>query len=294
MRAKIERRRVLAAAVTVVLVGLAIAASSVLGSTSEPAPSLPVGDGQGAQAPGADYRQIGPALSDEQLARVAANVSAKAGVPKPGGATVVSTTLAQAVAAGKGTMGASTPGEEALMHSSVSVVVLHGSFTLADAPVKRGYRTPSGTVLTLTIDSHSGWVDARELTDEQAPGLAKLGNARALSLAGPSAAVAAGHASFTAEVHINRPETHRSRPGDGKGYIARVSLIVSGPTGRREMTVTSGRRVIIRVAPGTYSVSAQIGPPVVNPVARACGRAKTVLANPSGGGFVRLICGLAG
>lgn len=57
---------------------------------------------------------------------------------------------------------------------------MHGRFTLSDAAVPTGEAAPTGSVLTLTIGSHSGWVDQRELTATEAPGLSALGPPQSL------------------------------------------------------------------------------------------------------------------
>ena len=95
--------------------------------------------------------------------------------------TAVDTTLENAVEANPvNKVDDSSPGMEVLMKSEVVLVTLYGHFTLDDAPVPKGDSQPTGSVFTLTIDARTGWVDARELSDAPAPGIADLGTARTL------------------------------------------------------------------------------------------------------------------
>jgi hypothetical protein len=179
----------------VALLALGAGASTVFGGVTAQStqsagqPQLPAGERQAAP-PAAGYAQTGPRLSETQIAEVAQQEAARAGDATPGGGsdeammTAVDSSLADAVDAGPHTeMQASSPGMEALLKSEVAVVVMHGNFTLDSAPVPPGAPVPTGTVLTLTIDSHSGWVDQRELTMSEAPGLAALGTPKSLSVA---------------------------------------------------------------------------------------------------------------
>jgi len=290
--------RRLAAAVLAASVGLAVAASVVFGGTPTGAPSGPESQ---APSPGTGFASTGTRLSDAQIAAVAEAEAGRAGDAAAGsasaqtGMTAVDATLAAAVTASGARAAAPTPAMEALMHSEVVVVVLHGRFTLADAPVKRGDPLPTGSVLTLTIDSHTGWIDARELTNTEPSALAALGHARALGGA-PAARTASRVASFVAEVHVNQPETRRYRANPNTPFRTSVPFTVRDGTGRvvRALEVTSGSPFRVRIATGTYTVSAEIGPPVVNPVPRPCGRAQSVRADSTGRGFVKLICTLVG
>jgi hypothetical protein len=57
----------------------------------------------------------------------------------------------------------SEPGEEAMFATPVSLVVMHGSFKLVDAPVPTGDKAPAGNVLDLVINEHTGDVMGRAL-----------------------------------------------------------------------------------------------------------------------------------
>jgi hypothetical protein len=72
------------------------------------------------------------------------------------------------------------PGMAALEASEVVVVTMHGDFVLDNARVPHGQPAPTGKVLTLILDAHTGQVEGRAVSDDIAPGVASLGPARAL------------------------------------------------------------------------------------------------------------------
>jgi len=180
-------KRLLAIGLTAGAIAALAGAGVVLGSTQTPAgpatsqaPALPASEPQ-APAPLSGYQLAGgPVLGDERVAQIARKEAAEAG-EKSASMTALDTTLKSAVEAREGNrVIASSPGMAALEQSAVVVVVAHGRFKLNDASVPRGHGAPTGDVLTLTIDAHTGWVDIRELSDAPAPGIADLGSARAL------------------------------------------------------------------------------------------------------------------
>jgi hypothetical protein len=163
-----------------ITIGVLATASAVLGSTSQINSLSPEVEPQ-APPPLTGYRpSSGPVLTDEQIAQIARTQAARAGEEAPT-MTAVDTMLKNAVEVNPGNqVNASSLGMEVLMESEVVLVTLHGHFTLEDAPVPKGHSQPTGSVLTLTIDAHTGWVDSRELSDTPAPGIADLGVARTL------------------------------------------------------------------------------------------------------------------
>jgi hypothetical protein len=74
----------------------------------------------------------------------------------------------------------SDPGMTSLEASTVVVVSMHGSFKLANARVPSGRPAPTGSVLTLILDAHTGQLEGRAVTDEDPPGLTALGTRRGL------------------------------------------------------------------------------------------------------------------
>jgi hypothetical protein len=192
MKLNIKRRWPFGVVLICALVALGITASAVFGGTTQPTqPAEPAGEAQ-AVAPAADYVQSGPRLTQTQIEEVAQHEAARAGDATPGDATdtatmtTVDTSLLAAAEASPHTtaMHASSPGMESLLKSEVVVVVMHGQFEFSSAPVPKGQPEPTGTVMTLAIDSHSGWVDQRELTTSEAPGLKALGTPVPAEIAG--------------------------------------------------------------------------------------------------------------
>lgn len=157
---------ILAGASTMLGLGQASATSGVTGAEAPP----PLVDYQAAS---------GPVLSDEKIAGVAQAEATAAGENAPS-MSAVDTTFKSALETSQGAHAGTSVGMEAFGKSEVVVVVLHGHFVLNDVPIPKRATAPTGSVLTLVIDAHTGWVDSRELTDAQASGVAALGTARML------------------------------------------------------------------------------------------------------------------
>ncbi len=68
-----------------------------------------------------------------------------------------------------------------LLQSSTELVVMHGHFKLATAHVPHGVAAPTGTVLEVVIDTHTGWVDGLGLGESAATDLSQLGPVENLS-----------------------------------------------------------------------------------------------------------------
>jgi len=192
MKPNIKRKWPFGVVLLCALVALGITANAVFGGTTQPTqPAEPAGEVQ-ATPPATGYVQSGPRLTQTQIEEVAQQEAARAGDATPGDATdkatmtTVNTSLQAAAEAAPHTTAihASSPGMEALLKSEVVVVVMHGQFRFSSAPVPKGAPAPTGTVMTLTIDSHSGWVDQRELTTSEAPGLKALGTPALAEVAG--------------------------------------------------------------------------------------------------------------
>jgi hypothetical protein len=159
-----------------------VCANAVFGS-DQTTTSVPAPPESGAQAPPplTGYQpSSGPLLSDEKIAEVARSEAVAAGEESPSMSAVDSTFKSAEEAGEDVSVSDATPGMAALAKSEVVVVTLHGQFTLESAPVPKGRSAPSGSVLTLVIDAHTGWIDSRELTDSDDPGISALGNVRAL------------------------------------------------------------------------------------------------------------------
>lgn len=176
----LSRKKWLLGVSLAIIAAALVGAGTVLGSAPAITPSSSEAEPQ-APPPLTGYQASGgPLLTDEQVASIAYTQAVRAGEIGPT-MTAVDTTLRSAVEANpENQITASSPGMEALMNSEVVLVTLHGYFTLEDAPVPEGRSQPTGSVLTLAIDAHTGWVDSRELSNAVAPGIASLGTARAL------------------------------------------------------------------------------------------------------------------
>jgi hypothetical protein len=166
--------------VSIAITAIALAgAATVLGS----APTSGAAASSEAEAlpPLTGYQAAtGPLLTDERIAQIARTEAARASDEAPTMMAINTTMQSALEAEPRNKVVASSAGMEAFMKSAVVLVTLHGHFALDNAPVPDGQPQPSGSVLTLTIDAHSGWVDARELSDALAPGIAALGIARVI------------------------------------------------------------------------------------------------------------------
>jgi hypothetical protein len=169
----------------VVLAGLVFGVTQAVGSSA----STPAEPGElettqpVAPNPFASYQQpTGPELSDGAVREVALKAAAVAGDASPSSITAISTTYAAAVGAldpGATQSSPSSAGEAEYRQSTVVVVVLHGQFVLnVSTPAKRP--EPSGPVLSLVIDAHTGRIDVRGVEESEPPGLSSLGAARSL------------------------------------------------------------------------------------------------------------------
>lgn len=124
----------------------------------------------------------GPLLTDAQVREVADREAADAEDASPSDVRAVDVSLKSALAIDPHNVVPSPPdpGVAALEASTVVVVSMHGSFTLNNGRVPPGKPAPTGSVLTLILDAHTGQMEGRALTDEEEPGLAGLGADRSL------------------------------------------------------------------------------------------------------------------
>ncbi len=153
----------------VTLVGLALlGATQALSASAGTAPATP------AHEPFAGYvTPSGPELSTETIEGIARENAKDAGEPNPSAMSVGKGSLEEAMrTVDPSTVIPESPsaGYRAMLATPVDLVVMHGQFTLSDASVPRGDRAPTGSVLDLTIDSHSGAVIGRALPASQPEG----------------------------------------------------------------------------------------------------------------------------
>ncbi|SRR5258708_3614082 len=120
----------------------------------------------------------GPKLALSQVRAEVIAIAGDAGEQTPSNMVVASGSLSSAMEAldGPNASGPSAPtgGEGRWLASTVYVVDLHGQFALTDAPVPRGRSAPTGTVLSLVFDAHTGGLEGRVLGDSP-PDLSSVG-----------------------------------------------------------------------------------------------------------------------
>jgi hypothetical protein len=67
-----------------------------------------------------------------------------------------------------------TAGYASWLGSPTYLLVLHGNFVLSNEPIPPGAATPSGTVLDVIVDAHTGEVDGLHVADQTPAGLANV------------------------------------------------------------------------------------------------------------------------
>lgn len=136
------------------------------------------------QSPWASYQQpTGPTLSDEAIRADALGLAGQAADPTPSSMTAVNASFADAVQAVDTRLTLPVPsssGEASYEQTGVVLVVLHGEFKL-NASVPKGVAEPSGPILYLVLDAHTGRLDFRGVTPSEPSGVAALGNARTIN-----------------------------------------------------------------------------------------------------------------
>ncbi len=135
-----------------------------------------------------------------------------------------------------------------MLATPVVLVVMHGHFTLNDARVPPGYPAPTGAVLDLVIDAHTGGVIGRALPITQQQGGLPLASVASWKAA---RGVIVGRL-YVAGGPPSRSRGHRGPiPSAGSGVVV---TNISGKVVARTMTAKSGR-FRIRIKPGRYLVA---------------------------------------
>lgn len=147
---------ILAVLATCSIVGASQALSASAGTSSVPPNPSPFA---------AYLTPIATTLSVEEIVAIARSESARAGEPNP--------TISISKGSFENAMRSvdpstiipetSEPGEQAMFATPVSLVVMHGAFTLQNAHVRHGVKAPTGPVFDLIIDEHTGAVMGRAL-----------------------------------------------------------------------------------------------------------------------------------
>jgi hypothetical protein len=164
---------------------------------SESTPPAPPGAVDGTTATTATAKPVaegytpatGPTLSDAQLQKIAqeAAQNAEDGQAASGTVQTAQTSLKTALSAiePNGTIPATqNTGYADLLQSSTDLIVMHGQFTLTNAPRPPKTAAPTGSVLEIIIDAHTGWVDGLRVGNRAATDLSKLGAVTTLSNTG--------------------------------------------------------------------------------------------------------------
>jgi hypothetical protein len=161
------------------LVVVVVGATGTLASGDSATPSAVEGI---RAAPPVYTTPTGPLLPDAQLDTIAHREASLAQENSPSDIHAVDTSLRSAVEVDSHNVLPEAPdaGDAALDASTVVLVTMHGDFTLRDAKVPDGRQAPSGNILTLILDAHTGQLEGRAISDEQASGVARLGTGRPL------------------------------------------------------------------------------------------------------------------
>ncbi len=151
-----NRTLILAVLAACSIVGASQALSASAGTSSVPPNPSPFA---------AYLTPIATTLSVEEIVAIARSESARAGEPNP--------TISISKGSFENAMRSvdpstiipetSEPGEQAMFATPVSLVTMHGAFTLQNAHVRHGAKAPTGPVFDLIIDEHTGSVMGRAL-----------------------------------------------------------------------------------------------------------------------------------
>ncbi len=119
--------------------------------------------------------QTGPELSLTEVQHIALKYAGLAQEPSPSTIGVAQGSFADAQAVMESSIGGQSPsGKVPWSDSSVYLVVMHGNFTLDDVPTPPERKSPTGTVMGLILDAHTGFREGRSL-GVVAPNLEALG-----------------------------------------------------------------------------------------------------------------------
>ncbi len=200
----LKNRRVQVVLLASAVVALAGGLVLTIGASANPSQPL----SQTTQNPVESYvAPTGPELSLDQIQQIAVTWAVRSGEPSPSDISVAHGTFGAAQAVmdpqplfpQNRSNTPSMPGLEAWLNSTVYLVSMHGNFT-SNGPHPHGHSEPTGTVMALILDAHTGIRDARYI-GEAAPNLAQLGPVTQLTpapTAGEQTAQTAGKRSESA------------------------------------------------------------------------------------------------
>jgi hypothetical protein len=150
------------------------AQEGVLQGLQTPPPAVPLGANGDIVVP---YTPAsGPRLNASQLQTIATTYATHAGDSAPSEIQAVELPRNQALTAVDGVYPTNATGALASWLSAESdVIQLHGNFTLTDASCPPHASVPTGHVMTIVVDAHTGERIARALTETAPENLATLG-----------------------------------------------------------------------------------------------------------------------
>lgn len=193
--------------------------------------------------------QQGP-LPEDRIVSIAMSGAAAAGDSSPAAIEHSEGTRAQAnmVASGEGVEG----------NADSILIVEHGHFTLAHAPMPPGAPAPTGSVLTLVVDAVSGQVTDSGIQDN-VPDLASLGPvtvdlpaaAGAASAARPATSARTGVLTGAIRFAGGPPPTHPRSPAAGV-----VTVFTSTGRALVRQRVAKGHHFRFVLAAGHYQLNA--------------------------------------
>ena len=182
-----QKRRVRGLFLIVTMVCIGIGSLQVIAGASEtsssvavPLPTIPSQSPSEIQkaaesAQLVDEVQTGPELSLTEVQHIALKYAGLAQEPSPSTISVSQGSFADAQAIMESSIGGQAPsGKVPWSDSSVYLVVMHGNFTLDDVPTPPERKSPTGTVMGLILDAHTGFREGRSL-GVVAPNLEALG-----------------------------------------------------------------------------------------------------------------------
>lgn len=229
----------------------ALVACSILGASQALGASAETGAVPPAPTPFAAYlTPVTTKLSQEQVVAIARSEAAHAGEPSPT-ITVSTASLENAMRSVDSSTvipEAAEPGERAMYATPVSLVVMHGAFTLQDAPVPPGIPAPKGSVFDVIIDEHTGAVMGRAL-----PSPSDL--AASLPLATTASMKVGNDGIIVGTLGIGGgPPTRRHLTRSLAKHVRVVVTSVAHTVVARTMTGSNGR-FSVRIRPGHYLVA---------------------------------------
>ncbi len=145
-----------------------------LQDVAEPPPAVPAGANGNIVVP--YTAPSGPLLSSSQLTTIATIYATHAGDPTPSEIQAVKLPRSEALTAANGIYPKNATGALASWLSAESdVIELHGNFTLTDAPHPPHTSAPTGHIMTIVVDAHTGERIARAVTETTPANLATFG-----------------------------------------------------------------------------------------------------------------------